>query len=176
MPASNQTVSLDQAKDWARRLHKAAPGLGRLSSAQAAVAVMLGHVDWHALTRFYQDQDATDPSTAPVSFSEGDWEHQELEMINRMHPGLNATSVEMLAVELDEIDGSPEDIVARARELEYEERMFTADAFTQALQEASVVVRPPSGHRFVRVLDDQGRRHMVLLPFAPQPKSRQSRP
>lgn len=168
MPASTQTVSLDQAKDWSRRLHKATPAVGKLSDAQAAVATMLGHVDWHALTRFYQA-----PLPVPAAILDAasqDPLEQELVEIRARYPGLKAEQVEVLALELDEIEGRPEEIMERARELEYDEGMFSSDAMEQALQEAACTVLPPPGHRFVRVLDDQGQRVLTLLPFSTVPR------
>jgi hypothetical protein len=163
MPASTQTVSFDQAKDWSRRLHKAVPALRKLSAAQAAVASMLGHADWHALTRFYQVPTyAPDPALDPIE--------QELAEVRARYPGLKAQQVEVLAIELDEIEGRPEEIIEHARQLEYDQGMFASDALEQALEQAACTVYPPPGYRFVRVIDDQDRRVMTLLPFAPSPR------
>lgn len=53
MPASASLVTFEHAKDWAKRLKKATPSFSSLSQAQEAVAKMLGHASWHALSAFY---------------------------------------------------------------------------------------------------------------------------
>lgn len=162
MPATQDTVSLDQAKDWARRLHKNMPSIGKLSDAQRAVSVMLGHADWHALSRFYETQnDAPRPDDKV-----GD---DELRRINKLYPGIKATQVEVLAVELDELGDTVDEVMARSWEIE-NEGAFTRDAIEQALEEAISIVRPPPGHIFVRVRDESGKRIMTLLPSRPSPK------
>lgn len=162
MPATHDTVSLDQAKDWARRLHKNTPSIGKLSDAQKAVASMLGHADWHALGRFYENnQDGPRPDDKV-----GD---DELRRINKLYPGIKAATVEVLAIEFDELDRTVDEIMARSYEIE-SEGAFTRDAIEEALEESVSIVRPPPGHIFVRVVDENGRRVMTLLPSRPAPK------
>lgn len=66
MPASSDLVSIDHAKDWAKRLHKSKVSVSTLSSAQEAVAVMLGHASWHALDSFYKNTQVSDKQDAPA--------------------------------------------------------------------------------------------------------------
>jgi hypothetical protein len=67
MPASSDLVSIDHAKGWAKRLHKSKVSISTLSSAQEAVAVMLGHASWHALDSFYKNTQVSDKQDAPAS-------------------------------------------------------------------------------------------------------------
>lgn len=164
MPASPSTVSHVQAKDWAKRLHKAAPALGSLTAAQAALAQMLGHASWHALDRFYANCEEVNDSAQ----AEADPFKETIEQANALYPGLDAKEIEVLAVELDDLDCSASELVERAQEIERESGMFTDDAYAQALEECVHPVLPPPNHRFVRVINGAGKRVLTLLPF---PKS-----
>lgn len=152
MPAHN--VSLEQAKDWAKRLQKADPALSKLSHAQKVVAIMLGHADWHGLTRHYT-RDRSDNGRSL---------DRQLDALNRLYPGLEATSIEVLAMEQEEIEGTVDDIIDRAHEIEREDGCFLSEAMEQAMREAVVLSKPPPGHLFVRVLRKDGSRVGALLP------------
>ena len=150
MPASNALVSLDHAKDWAKRLskHQSCP----LSQAQTAVAAMLGHASWHAMCQFYSNQAAT---PEPVASSPAERESfdelqaRQLKKINADYPGLNAVAIEAMGFDLNETFMGYEDIVERARAHEYEGYFFD-DAVSKALEEQCVNSYSPPGHLFAR--------------------------
>lgn len=69
MPVSSHHVPLDTAKSWAKRLARFSRDRQtslKLHQAQAAVADMLGFVDWHALTQKLSQ--ASNHPTPPIGF------------------------------------------------------------------------------------------------------------
>ena len=158
MPASPALVSLDHAKDWAKRLQKAVPSLSGLAQAQEAVALMLGHAHWHALTSFY----------APVPIpekaeTEGDYEALYQSVISNRHPELGDVRVEVMAYEMTELreDGA-DGLIARAKELE-NDGYFQEDALAMALEENTVTSHAPPGHMLVRVRDPSDKAFWLCL-------------
>lgn len=178
MPASTTTVSLDQAQDWARRLLKATPALSSLSAAQTAVATMLGHASWHALTAFYKPSaPAASPSSKSPSgpgelicvVEAGPRQSMEdsmagyLAAINAKYPGLNAIQVEVLAHETDEMEFGPDELIERARQVEYDKGMGFEDALSEILEECQTRIYAPPGHMMIRVECANGRRAMTVM-------------
>lgn len=157
MPASNTLVSLDQAKDWAKRLTKTNASLTSLSASQEAIAIMLGHASWHALTAFYAPKL---PTGEDETFEEQ--MARNLKAINTLYPNLNAVSVEVLARETDEIDATSDELYERVRELE-NEGYFPEGAMDMAMKEMTTRVYAPPGHLMLRVLDAEGKAFMTVV-------------
>lgn len=183
MPASNSLVTLGHAKHWAKRLAKTKPTISTLAQAHEAVADMLGHASWHALSQFYDAAEAAaanancasdnsaakDPLFAPL-----------LALINSRYPGLNAEMVEVLAIESDDIEGGGEAIEQRKRELE-DQGYFSEDALGKAIEELTVRTHAPPGHSMIRVRDGNKKATLVVvsredyLRAMPMPKSSQGK-
>lgn len=167
MPAQTHLVSLDHAKDWAKRLVTFPLPIDRLARAQQAVALMLGHASWHALERFHQDARQEAPARAPSPLEAPPAPTDMLAgltaFLNRRYPGLNAEEVEELALDVDLCKGTPECIAERTRELE-NEGYFSEDALGKALEELTLRVRLPPGHMMVRVRQADGGTTMMLVP------------
>ena len=166
MPASTSLVSLDHAKHWARRLAKAQPAIASLAQAQEAVAQMLGHASWHALTRFY-DTPATANAVVAADTIETDNPRDplfapSLRLINTKHPGLNAQMVEVLAIETDEIEGGGSQLQETRREFEGQ-GYYSDDALDKAIEQLSVRIHAPPGHSMIRVRDAQDKATLVVV-------------
>lgn len=162
VPASPSLVSLDHAKDWAKRLLKGAPSapIATLAHAQDAVAHMLGHASWHALSQFYRPQ-ATAPSDGPAADFDA-WSEATLGVLNAAYPGLGAVTVESLATDTVEGELDATTLQDRARDLQ-NEGYFHDDAFHLAVEQLSVPVKAPPGHLLVRVRNAQGDAYLVTL-------------
>ena len=149
MPASDSLVSLDHAKDWAKRLlkHQAGSSLDTLAKSQEAVAVMLGHASWHALTRFYQHQKPVSPTPSDASAESTPfdaWMKESLEQANAAYPGLQATQVEMLAHDITDCEATGDELYESMRRFE-DEGYFPEAALDLAFKEAAVEVKAPPG-------------------------------
>ena len=160
MPASAALVSLENAKDWAKRLakHQSCP----LSQAQASVAAMLGHASWHALSQFYSRQAEAQTAPEPPAASES-YEAlvaRQLKQINTTYPGLNAVAIEAMGMDLNETFMGYEAIVEAARANDYD-GYFLEDAVSKALEDHCVESHGPPGHLLVRVRDAQGKAFLV---------------
>ncbi len=167
MPASNDLVTLDHAKDWAKRLLKSRQARGEdatLSACQTDVSHMLGHASWHALTRFYQPNEelSTAPTEAPERRTWEESERHMLGVINRQHPGMKATSVEVMSLEpVIEID-SKEQVVELVEQYE-DEGGFSPDIVDEALEKLAVPLHAPPGCMWIRVRDDDNKAYLVAM-------------
>jgi hypothetical protein len=171
MPAQPHLVSLAQAKAWAKRLLKGTPALTSLAQAQTAVATMLGHASWHALTQYYQaaTPEPTVPSAAvppPVkpSFDEGVAALKAT--LQAAYPGLAITHVVEMARDLDLLDISPTDL---ADEIQATYRQ-TGESIEQVVKESlrphTVEIHVPPSHIFVRVQTASGQDVLTLVSAA----------
>lgn len=159
MPASSTLVSLEDVKRWSKRLAKNNPAFTSLSQAQSAVADMLGHASWQALSRFYSQPPTTrqvvppnsDPLFGPL-----------LDLLNTRYPTLNAQMVEVLAIESEEIDGGIGDIQEKAREYE-DQGYFREDALEKAMGDLTVKIHPPPGHTLIRVRDAKNKATLLIV-------------
>lgn len=184
MPASANRVSLDQAKDWAKRLLKAQQ-VDTLASGQKMVSIMLGHGSWHDLEQFYKSQPAPgrgqspvivhldtlgyfEPGTAPdvpratepVSFDES--MARLVRYINFRYPGIEATEIHEMAREVDFFSSSKHEVADKAVEAE-REGYFLEDSILKALDDAIVNVKIPDSHILVRVLQANGNSSLVVM-------------
>lgn len=162
MPASSQLVSLEHAKDWAKRLHKHGC-LPSLAKAQAAVALMLGHADWHGLTQHYQK--SAQPSVSPQEPKRTIDESMVVlcDEINRLYPGLGATQVIEMAREMDVLDASFDELDREVR-AHQDEGHFDSDALSMALEAHQRTVQSPPNHILLRVaLTDPKKDALVLV-------------
>lgn len=178
MPASSTLVTLDDAKGWAKRLHKHQPD-STLAKSQEAVAAMLGHSCWHALTRFYKAQapanPAPDPEPKSSSESYDEWLEETLGRINRTYPGLNATQVEVLAHETTEFEASSDELYEKMRHYDWEG--YSPDAALEmAFDELAVTVKAPPGHLIMRVRTADDTAYLVTVGTSPHPKPRKAGP
>ena len=165
MPASASLVSLDQARDWARRLHKATPAFGGLAKAQEAVAVMLGHASWHALVAFYQHRSPAPPVRGSAKSDPlGEAMNHCLAAVNARYPGLEATCVEVIANEIEEFAADATQLMEAAYEMERAERLFFSDAISEVLEKAQITIHAPPGHVLLRVARANGQKSWVTLP------------
>jgi hypothetical protein len=163
MPASVNLVSLDHAKDWAKRLLKHGQGVHTLAQAHAAVAVMLGHASWHALDRHYANQAAPPPLVAPTQPLTFDESMVALcEIVNQKYPAIQATRVVEMARELDLLEKMPAEIAEEAQE-KYRDGYFMFDAVHETLKAASKSVHSPMGHMLIRVQDAAEKSTLVLV-------------
>lgn len=167
MPASPSVVELNQAKAWAKRLLKATPALESLSQAQEAVAKMLGHASWHALVAFYahrkpSERDASPHTPHTSSRNPDDAFSGVLRLINERFPGINATVVETLAHESEEVETGQAEIIDRFFDLERSGH-FPEYALEMALKESTQSVHAPPGHLMVRVRNQNNKAMMVVL-------------
>lgn len=169
MPASNSLVTLDHAKHWAKRLAKTKPTISTLAQAHEAVAGMLGHASWHALSQFYSAGDA--PATEGATDANSSCDNAAakdplfaplLALINRRYPGLNAEMVEVMAIESEDIEGGGDAIEMRKRELE-DEGYFSEDALGKAIEELTVRTHAPPGHSMIRVRDGNNKATLVVV-------------
>ena len=166
MPASASLVRLEHAKTWAKRLLKASPALGTLSACQEAVARMLGHANWHAMEAYYSNQEpgSVQPVVQAQPSPGGLDEMFEgvVNLINQRFPGVQATSVQMLAHEMEEMRAEPEEINERSRQLE-DEGHFPEDALAMALKQFTTRIHAPTGYLMVRVRNIQGDSILTLM-------------
>lgn len=159
MPASDSLVTLDHAKDWAKRLSKHQSG--PLAQSQEAVAVMLGHASWHALQRFYQNLASPPETSSQAILEDADaWMKAKLDQVNQAFPGLDAVELEALAHNTTECEVDAEELYYEMRQLE-DEGYMPEVALGKALEERSVEVLPPPGHLFLRVRTADGRAFLV---------------
>jgi hypothetical protein len=170
MPASSQLVSLDHAKDWAKRLVKHGC-LPTLAKAQAAVALMLGHADWHGLTQHYQK------SSVPLSDLEETAAIAQAPLrpmdeamdvlcadVNRLYPGLNATRVVEMARDVDLFDTLPHLFADEVKAHDWNGYGVT-DAVKEALAAHVHAIKAPPGHILLRVeVAEPGPLALVLVP------------
>lgn len=159
MPFASPSVTFAHAKDWAKRLKKASPAFEKLSQAQEAVAKMLGHASWHALTAFYENQ------TPPAVPSPVDPSHpfaDVLELVNAKFPGVNAVDLRVLGYEADEINTDPHALADRILYLDREGYLPEYAAKT-VLEEMTCTVHAPPGFIMAGVLDANGKAFQVLL-------------
>lgn len=182
MPANASLVTLDQAKDWSKRLLKAAPALGSLSQAQQAVAAMLGHASWHALDRFYAAPAWPSPApVTPAAAERSDPLARTVALLNARHPHLQATDVEVVAHAVVELNANVDELARRADELVYE-GCDTQDAWCQAVEEHSRELQAPPDHLLVQTSDEHGQRRLLTVDLAsyratsPPVPSRKPRP
>lgn len=163
MPASASLVTLDHAKDWAKRLKASSSAFATLSEAQKAVATMLGHASWHALIAFYGRQSSFQevPSKHPALDSESPFPGV-LSLINSRFPGIDAVEVEVLACETDEIETDADTLVDRIADLDGE-GYFPETAIQAALKEMTQTVYAPPGFMMVRVRGSSGKAFQVLV-------------
>lgn len=156
MPATSALVSLDHAKDWAKRLVKHGQSVRTLAQAQEAVAVMLGHASWHALSRHYQQPPAPPVlATAALSQEEQRPFDEAMEVlcasVNRLYPGLNATGVVEMARDLDVFGGMVAQAAQDIGRLTYD-GYATEDAVKEVLGEEVSEVSAPPGHVLLRMM------------------------
>ena len=174
MPASDSLVSLDHAKDWAKRLlkHQAGSSLDTLAKSQEAVAAMLGHASWHALTRFYQNQVPEEAVPSPGPAAEVPpfdvWMKESLDQVNAAYPGLKATQVEMLGHDITECEAAGDELYEAMRRFE-DEGYFPDAALDLAFKEVALEVKAPPGHLLVRVRTADQTAYMVTLKSQPKP-------
>lgn len=170
MPASPSLVTLDQAKDWAKRLAKSKLTVATQAQALEAVAVMLGHASWHALDRYYKNATPVEsPASAPDPATEAEPDipfdkamERLTAFINGKYPGLKATSVIELAREADLWSGDTHSLRDRIRELE-DDGYFPEAALDIAMGEQTSNVCFPPTHLMIRVAQEEGPSMVVLL-------------
>lgn len=161
MPAAPSLVSLDHAKRWAKRLLAHARQHGpvrQLAQAQEAVAAILGHASWHALVAAHPTAPDRPP---PATFDES--MVRLIEEINQLHPALHATQVIEMAHDLDLCSDMPEEISRKVRSATNDGE-WVGSAVRKAVEDATVTVKAPPGHLWVRVLTQTRRSVLVMLP------------
>lgn len=177
MPASNKIVTIENARDWARRLQKNTPALSKLSDAQKAVASMLGHASWYALNNFYKNQESSQTpmvnSTAPVektkekaSLTFDEFNENALAIINERYPDLKAQSIQEMASQFEYINGDANDIINLAQEIETNEDYSYSDSLEEALERNQVKIHMPKGNLLYRVICENGQHSFVLFTSA----------
>lgn len=167
MPATPDLVTLDHAKKWAKRLLKNTPTFRQLAQAQMAVAVMLGHASWHALTQNYKAAPAScgpAPSEALSVQAQADAIVQDtLDRLNRHYPGLDALEVQVMAHDLTLLATDEYDLSERMRQLCYDGEDVHSAAH-EALTKATMDVVAPPGHMLVQVRTAHHEAVLTLLP------------
>ena len=161
MPVAPSLVSIDHAKRWAKRLlthvEKHGP-LRQLSQAQEAIATVLGHASWHAMAAA---QAASTEREPPRTFDES--MVRLCEEINTLHPDLHAVEVIEMAHDLDLCSNMPDEIADKVREAPNHGE-WVGSAVVQAVEEATVTVKAPPGHLWVRVLTETKQSVLVMVP------------
>jgi len=162
---------MDQAKDWAKRLLKHG-SFKQLSAAQNAVAVMLGHASWHALSKAPPSSPAMPASPKGAEPAAPDtrplWDQLE-DIINARHPGLGGGSLVGMARDLDLLQDTPA-ALAYTIETHHDAGALLDEAVAEALEGATQRIVPPPGHIFVQMETAKGR-ILITLPQDAWPAS-----
>lgn len=167
MPASSQLVTLEHAKDWAKRLVKSRQDRGEtitLSQCQNDVAHMLGHAHWHALTRSYQATStaSTVPPAPGSQRSLAEQERQLLALINGRHPAMRATAVIAMSREPVQELNDERQFTDKVQEFK-DDGGFYPEVIGEALEELLIPLYMPPGHLWIRVQDAEGKFYLVSV-------------